>query len=71
MAVKPKPKPAASKQAKPSASVVLDGKAEKKHSVKFWTDAAGQPFNNLYVSRDALSKLGNPATLKVTIEPGE
>lgn len=65
MAVKPKPV-----AAKPRVSVNMEGSSDKKHSVKFWTDAHNQPFNNLYVSREALEKLGNPKTLKVTIEPG-
>lgn len=70
MAVKPKPA-ASTRGAKPRISVNMEGVSEKKHSFKYWTDAASQPFNNLYVSKEAIEKLGNPQTLKVTIEPGD
>lgn len=62
---------AKAKPAPPAIMVVLEGQSVKGKSIKYFTEVPGLAFNNLYVQKSALEKLGNPATLKVTIEPGE
>jgi hypothetical protein len=47
--------------------VKLDQKDPKKGSVKFYTDKATSSVKNIYISNDAVEKLGNPDEVTVTI----
>lgn len=48
--------------------VVLDLKDPKKHSVKFETATPNAPAQNVYLTNAAVAQLGDPASVKVTIE---
>lgn len=64
-------KPAAKQVANNTIEVILDTQDIKGKSIKFLTSQDGVAFNNLYVQKTALAKIGNPSKLKVTIEPAE
>ena len=60
-------KTAASSEAS-AIAVVMASRSVKKHSIKFYSEAADLPFDNLYVKASAVERLGDPAKIKVTIE---
>jgi len=51
-----------------SVKVTLSEPQEKKHVVRFDADADDAAISNVYVSKDAIKKLGNPSEIVVTIE---
>jgi len=52
-----------------SVSVVLDSPQEKKNTVRFDCADDGAAMRTAYVEKSALSKIGNPEKIKITIEP--
>lgn len=47
--------------------IKLDNKDPKKHSVKFSTDKDGAAISSIYITNDAVSKLGDPDAVTITI----
>lgn len=68
---KPKPAPTAAADDKPKLVVDLDQMDDKKRSVRYFCDVPdGEPydFDNIYVKKTGLKKIGNPKRIRVTIE---
>ena len=55
-------------KAKPSVTVVLDTPQAKKQVVRYDNKQDGAALASVYVNKSALEKLGNPASIKITIE---
>jgi len=56
-------------QKKKTLTFTLNNRQDKKHSVRFdENEDEGLPMSSAYVRTDALTKIGNPDKLKVTIE---
>ena len=58
----------ASTKITPKVTVVMDTKSPKKRVVRFETDDENAAVSNVYVSNDAVKKLGDPDSIKITIE---
>jgi len=52
-------------------TVVFDTPSEKKHVVRFDSSETDPAIQNVYVSKAALKKLGDPDSITITIEASE
>lgn len=48
--------------------VTFDQREPKKHSVRFNCTDAQSPVASIYIANAGISKIGNPAKIKITIE---
>jgi hypothetical protein len=66
-----KPKPAAASASQDKLVVDLDQMDDKKRSVRYFCDVPdGEPydFDNIYIKKSGLAKIGDPKRIRVTVE---